>query len=83
MYVVGLILSINSIFDPLHDSELFDDSHFWNMPSSGISEDNKPEDGGNELSFERLEANESTSGINRVESIWISNGINVSKIYPE
>ena len=77
--ILGLIININSIFDPLHESELFDDAHFWGMPSN-VSDVYKTEEGTNNLKFAKLEVNAENP---KEERNLNDNGISVAKIYPE
>jgi len=35
--VTGLLLNVQSLFDPLHDHQLFDDQHFWSLPADVAS----------------------------------------------
>ncbi len=41
----GIILNVGSLFHPMSDYQLFDDSHFWHMPPADEdSDDPKPMD---------------------------------------
>ncbi len=45
IHILGIILNVGSLFHPMTDHQLFDDSHFWHMPPADEdSDDPKPMD---------------------------------------
>jgi hypothetical protein len=59
-HFTGILININSLFAPLNDQQLFDDSHAWALPDE---EENDAD--GRHHSFDSLEAVPSTSAVAR------------------